>query len=103
MPKVRTDKPEPYVQAIENGQVVHKAVQPGARGAAQGDALVAVTGLARGEDPALILLTAVALVVWRLPLRPGPMSGTQEVAVPGPDYAAGSVREAESSSGPRPS
>ena len=45
---VRTDKPEPYVQAIENGQVVHKAVQPGARGAAQGDALVAVTGLADG-------------------------------------------------------
>lgn len=45
---VRTDKPEPYVQAIENGQVVHKAVQTGALGAAQGEALVAVTGLADG-------------------------------------------------------
>ena len=50
-----------------------------------------------------LVLTAVALVVWRLPLRPGPMSGTQELAVPGPDYSAESVREADSSSGPRPS
>jgi len=45
---VRTDKPAPYVQAIQNGQVVHQAVQPGARGSANGETLVAITGLADG-------------------------------------------------------
>ena len=43
---VRTDKPQPYVQAIENGKVVHKTVAMGMRGAAVGEALVAVKGLA---------------------------------------------------------
>lgn len=49
---VRTDKPAPYVQAVENGVVVHKAVELGARGAAGGDAVVAVKGL---EDGALVV------------------------------------------------
>lgn len=56
---VRTDKPAPYVQAIENDQVVHRAVEPGARGTSGNEAVVAVTGLAentlviRGEIPTL--------------------------------------------------
>lgn len=45
---VRTDKPAPYVQAIENGKVVHRTVTLGARGTAGSEALVAVTGLAEG-------------------------------------------------------
>jgi len=45
---VRTDKPTPYVQAVENGVVVHKSVELGARGAAGSDAVVAVKGLADG-------------------------------------------------------
>ena len=49
---VRTDKPAPYVQVVENDRVAHKAVTPGARGQAadgQGaDALVAVTGVPEG-------------------------------------------------------
>lgn len=45
---VRTDKPAPYVQAVENGVVVHKPVELGARGAAGGDSLVAVKGLEEG-------------------------------------------------------
>jgi membrane fusion protein, multidrug efflux system len=45
---VRTDKPAPYVQAIENGQVVHKAVELGARGNTGGETLVAIKGLAEG-------------------------------------------------------
>jgi multidrug efflux system membrane fusion protein len=49
---VRTDKPAPYVQAIENSVVVHKPVELGARGAAGGDAVVAVKGL---EDGALVV------------------------------------------------
>ncbi len=47
---VRTDKPAPYVQAIENNQVVHKPVTTGARGTDEqdprGELLVAVQGLA---------------------------------------------------------
>jgi len=42
---VRTDKPSPYVQAIENAQVVHKTVALGARGTADGVDVVAITGL----------------------------------------------------------
>jgi len=45
---LRTDKPAPYVQVIENGRVAHQAVEPGLRGMADGEALVAVKGLADG-------------------------------------------------------
>jgi len=45
---VRTDKPEPYVQAIENDRVVHKPVELGARGEAGKEVMVAVKGLNAG-------------------------------------------------------
>ncbi|MDB5881443.1 MAG: efflux transporter periplasmic adaptor subunit [Ramlibacter sp.] len=45
---VRTDKPAPYVQAVENNQVAHKTVQTGARGESGKEMMVAVTGLAPG-------------------------------------------------------
>ena len=45
---VRTDKPSPYVQVIENDKVAHKPVEPGARGDADNEVMVAVTGLAPG-------------------------------------------------------
>ncbi|WP_293604856.1 efflux RND transporter periplasmic adaptor subunit [Polaromonas sp. UBA4122] len=45
---VRTDKPAPYVQTVENGQVVHRAVELGARGTTGSEAVVAVKGLAEG-------------------------------------------------------
>lgn len=45
---VRTDKPSPYVQVVEDGKVVHKAVQTGARGAAQKETWVAVDGVTAG-------------------------------------------------------
>lgn len=48
---VRTDKPAPYVQVVENNQVAHKPVEPGMRASsANGDsAMVAVKGLAENE------------------------------------------------------
>lgn len=55
---VRTDKPSPYVQAVENGQVVHRTVQTGPRGTVIADGvktaepMVSVTGLA--EDALVI-------------------------------------------------
>jgi RND family efflux transporter MFP subunit len=45
---VRTDKPTPYVQAVENNQIVHKPVELGARGESGKEVIVAVKGLAAG-------------------------------------------------------
>ncbi|WBY01312.1 efflux RND transporter periplasmic adaptor subunit [Ramlibacter tataouinensis] len=45
---VRTDKPAPYVQVVDNGAVAHRAVTPGARGEVEGESWVAVDGLAAG-------------------------------------------------------
>jgi RND family efflux transporter MFP subunit len=42
---VRTDKPQPYVQIVNQGQVQHVNVTLGARGEANGIAVVAVTGV----------------------------------------------------------
>jgi RND family efflux transporter MFP subunit len=42
---VRTDKPQPYVQWIDNGQVRHMTVLQGLRGQAQAQEMVAVTGV----------------------------------------------------------
>ena len=51
---LRSDKPAPYVQVIENGKVAHKTVTLGARGNAEAnanaEALVAVTGIAEGAQ-----------------------------------------------------
>ena len=45
---VRVDKPAPYVQAIEDGKVVHKPVELGSRGTAGDENVVAVKGVAEG-------------------------------------------------------
>lgn len=39
---VRTDKPRPYVQRVQDGKVVHQTLEPGARGLVQGHWMVAV-------------------------------------------------------------
>jgi len=77
---VRTDKPAPYVQAIENGVVVHKPVELGARGAAGGDTVVAVKGL---EEGALVVRGEIGA------LREGTkVRFTQQAAAPAPAAAA---------------
>jgi len=45
---IRTDKPSPYVQVVEDGKVAHKPVRQGARGEARGEVWVAVEGVASG-------------------------------------------------------
>ena len=45
---VRTDKPEPYVQAIEGDRIVHRRVQTGERGLQGSETMVAVTGIEAG-------------------------------------------------------
>ncbi|MGE4239334.1 efflux RND transporter periplasmic adaptor subunit [Ramlibacter sp.] len=45
---VRTDRPAPYVQVVEDNKVAHKSVQPGARGDSAKETWIAVDGLAPG-------------------------------------------------------
>jgi RND family efflux transporter MFP subunit len=45
---IRTDKPSPYVQLVDNGQIVHRPVTPGARGDAGGETWVGVDGVPAG-------------------------------------------------------
>lgn len=56
---VRTDKPEPYVQVVQDGLVRHVAVQTGERSEGERQSLVAVSGLAEG---ALVLSGSVGPV-----------------------------------------
>jgi RND family efflux transporter MFP subunit len=59
---VRTDKPSPYVQVVDGNQVAHKGVDLGARGEADGEMMVAVSGVPAG---ALVIKGALG------PLRDG--------------------------------
>ena len=56
---VRTNKPAPYVQVLENNLVVHTTVELGLRGEADGQMMVAVKGVAEG---ATVLAATVGLV-----------------------------------------
>lgn len=47
---VRTDKPLPYVQVIQNGQIAHVRVKTGAQSEGEGQTLVAVEGLSEGAQ-----------------------------------------------------
>ncbi len=59
---VRNDKPQPYVQVVQDGLVRHVSVSLGARGQVQGQDMVAISGLPEGS---LMLSAAVG------PLREG--------------------------------
>ncbi len=45
---VRTDKPSPYVQLVQDGRIVHQPVQTGVRGEIEGELWVAVQGIGEG-------------------------------------------------------
>ena len=73
---VRTDKPQPYVQALENQRVVHRSVQLGARSMLNGQTWVAIThGLSEGAQ---VLAASVGL------LREGTEVRTATTAAPAP-------------------
>jgi RND family efflux transporter MFP subunit len=78
---VRTDKPAPYVQVVEGNRVVHKGVEPGARGDADRDTWVAVNGLQpgatviRGHVGPLREGTAVKFTAAAPPPQPSPGGG----------------------------
>jgi RND family efflux transporter MFP subunit len=56
---VRTDKPQPYVQLLGNGQVVHQTVELGARGDFDGQTMVEVKGV---SENATVLAGAVGAI-----------------------------------------
>jgi RND family efflux transporter MFP subunit len=47
---VRTDKPQPYVQVVQDGKIAHITVQPGARSEGGLESLMAVSGLSAGAQ-----------------------------------------------------
>ena len=47
---VRTDKPQPYVQVVQDGKIAHITVQPGARSEGGRESLMAVSGLSAGAQ-----------------------------------------------------
>jgi RND family efflux transporter MFP subunit len=47
---VRTDKPQPYVQVVQDGKIAHITVQPGARSEGGRESLIAVSGLSAGAQ-----------------------------------------------------
>lgn len=57
---VRTDKPQPYVQVIQDGKVAHVAVKPGARALVDGQTWTSVEGLSEGAQVLLASAGAVA-------------------------------------------
>lgn len=73
---VRTDKPVPYLQVIDNGRVLHRAVALGVRGtttgAAGNEAVVAVTGLPEG---ATVIRGNIGAVREGTQVRFTPMAG----------------------------
>ena len=87
---VRTDKPAPYLQVIENSQVVHRAVELGARGTTGvgtgNEAVVAVKGLPEG---AVVIRGNIGAVREGTQVRFTPMAGGAQGAVnkPAPQVA----------------
>jgi RND family efflux transporter MFP subunit len=57
---VRTDKPQPYVQVIQDGKVAHVAVKPGPRALVDGQTWISVEGLSEGVQVLLASAGAVA-------------------------------------------
>jgi membrane fusion protein, multidrug efflux system len=81
---VRTDKPAPYVQAIEDGKIVHKSVTLGQRGSAGAEPVVGIEGVA---DKALVVRGNIGF------LREG--TSVRFTAMDGPSgMAAGSTASA---------
>ena len=74
---VRTDKPAPYVQAIENAKVVYKTVELGVRGAANGVNVVAIKGL---TDGAVVLGGNVGSLREGAPIKFTPMNAPAPAA-----------------------
>jgi RND family efflux transporter MFP subunit len=84
---VRTDKPAPYVQVVRDNKVAHVTVETGARGEADKDSWVAVTGVQPG---AVVIRGHVG------PLREGTLVKFTAAPSPQPSPAGGRGSKAPS-------
>lgn len=86
---VRTDKPVPYLQTVENGQVMHRAITLGLRGtttqAAGNETVVAVTGLQEGV---LVIRGNIGAVREGTQVRFTPMTSGETAAAKNPAQQA---------------
>ncbi len=85
---VRTDKPQPYVQLIQNGRIVHQTVELGGRGEGAG-ALAGVT---------LVALKNIAPGAMITPASAGNLREGTQVSLPGSKPAAVAPSKAASGS-----
>ncbi|MDB5940481.1 MAG: efflux transporter periplasmic adaptor subunit [Ramlibacter sp.] len=82
---IRTDKPQPYVQLVEDNRIAHRSVQTGARGQSEGELMAAVQGIAPG---ALVIKGNLGPLREGTPVRftgsllPGPLPRPAEGARP---------------------
>lgn len=63
---VRTDKPQPYVQVVQDGKVAHITVRTAERSEGERQSLVAVSGLAEGAQ---VLAASVGAVREGVPVK----------------------------------
>jgi multidrug efflux system membrane fusion protein len=89
---VRTDKPAPYVQAIENGKVVHQPVELGSRGVADNVTVVAVKGIAEGTP---VLRASIGYVREGSQVKFTQIGGSPAIADAGPAAVPASSAKAQ--------
>jgi membrane fusion protein (multidrug efflux system) len=76
---VRNDKPQPYVQVLDKGQVAHVSLTPGALGVRDGEPMRAVEGLAPGT---VVLRAQAGAIREGTAVRVGAATGTSPAAGP---------------------
>jgi RND family efflux transporter MFP subunit len=82
---LRTDKPQPYVQVVQDGRVQHATVQTGVRSQSERQSWVAITGLAEGAQVLAGSAGAVregVRVKFTAPADPAGAAGAAGAAIP---------------------
>ena len=74
---LRSDQPQPYLQLLQDGQVVHRKVVPGQPGQVSGEAMVAIDGLAPGT---LVLRASAGALAAGTPVRAVPSAARPDAA-----------------------
>ncbi|MEO0004280.1 MAG: Macrolide export protein MacA [Pseudomonadota bacterium] len=74
---LRSDQPHPYLQLLQDGQVVHRKVVPGPQGQVGGETMVAIDGLAPGT---LVLRASAGALAAGTPARAIPPAARPDAA-----------------------
>ena len=78
---LRSDQPQPYLQLLQDGQVVHRKVEPGPQGQLGGETMVAIDGLPPGTR---VLRASAGTLAAGTPAKavPAPALPAQPAAAP---------------------